>query len=150
MSDAPAKPRVVIDTNLFVSGLLNTQGHPFALMESLRAQAVTLMMSDEQRAELGDILSRPRLVTRYHLSQSDAQALLALVDSTCIRVPLDHPLPVAVRDPKDEAILATALEGDADYLVTGDEDLLSLNGESALGALKIVTVRDFLQDHTPR
>jgi len=51
---------------------------------------------------------------------------------------------VAVRDVKDEKILASAIEGAADYLVTGDADLLILNGNPALGTLKIVTVRDFL------
>lgn len=49
-----------------------------------------------------------------------------------------------VRDPKDVMILASALSGRAHYIVTGDDDLLSLDGAPALGALRIVTVRDFL------
>lgn len=53
-------------------------------------------------------------------------------------------LPVAVRDVKDEKILASAVDGTVDYLVTGDIDLLILNGNPALGVLKIVTVRDFI------
>jgi hypothetical protein len=51
---------------------------------------------------------------------------------------------VRVRDPKDEQILGTALASDADYLVTGDEDLLELAGDPRLGTLTIVTVVDFL------
>ena len=53
-------------------------------------------------------------------------------------------LPVHVRDPKDAKILALALGGNADYLVTGDDDLLVLNGDPRLGKLQIVTVHTFL------
>ena len=45
---------------------------------------------------------------------------------------------------KAETVLATALAGIADYLVTGDQDLLVLDGDPAIGALRIVTVREFL------
>jgi predicted nucleic acid-binding protein len=52
-------------------------------------------------------------------------------------------VPVAVRDVKDIHLLAAALGGDADYLVTGDDNLLVLNGDPALGWLRIVTVRTY-------
>jgi len=53
-------------------------------------------------------------------------------------------VPVSVRDPKDDIVLATALTGEADFLVTGDVDLLVLNGHPAFGDLRIVVVREFL------
>lgn len=60
------------------------------------------------------------------------------------RVDLLPVLPVSVRDPKDEHILAAALGGEADYLVTGDQDLLVLAGDPRLGSLQIVTVAAFM------
>ena len=135
---------MVIDTNLFVSGLLNKHGQPFVLLEVWRARQFTLLMSDEQRAELEDVLARPRLIKRYHLSPSEAEALLALVDRLSQHVILSGNLAIAVRDVKDEIILASAMEGSADYLITGDDDLLTLNGNPELGNLRIVCVRDFL------
>ncbi len=138
------KLRVVIDTNLFVSGLLSKQGQPFMLLDAWRAKKFVLIMSDEQRAELEDVLARPRLIKRYHLSTSEAAALLALVDRQSLRVALPSALPVAVRDVKDEMILASAVGGTANYLVTGDDDLLTLNEYPALGMLSIIPVRDFL------
>jgi len=54
-------------------------------------------------------------------------------------------LPVVVRDPKDEKLLACALHGRADYLVSGDRDLLELDGNLALGMLRILTARDFVE-----
>ncbi|MGH2615596.1 MAG: PIN domain-containing protein [Thermomicrobiales bacterium] len=53
-------------------------------------------------------------------------------------------IPVPLRDPNDEQILAAALGGDADYLVTGDNDLLDRQGDPRLSTLKIVTAAQFL------
>jgi hypothetical protein len=53
-------------------------------------------------------------------------------------------IPVAVRDPEDVHLLAAALGGNAAYLVTGDADLPILNGDPALGPLRIVAARAFL------
>lgn len=52
-------------------------------------------------------------------------------------------VPVTVRDTKDIHLRAAALGGNADYLITGDDDLLVLNGDPALGRLRIVTVRTY-------
>lgn len=49
-----------------------------------------------------------------------------------------------LRDPKDVHILAAALNGGADYLVTGDDDLLEHQNDPRLGTLRIVTVARFL------
>jgi predicted nucleic acid-binding protein len=54
------------------------------------------------------------------------------------------PVPVPVRDPSDEHILALAITGNADYLVTGDDDLLTLAGDPRLPGLQIVTFVAFL------
>jgi predicted nucleic acid-binding protein len=51
----------------------------------------------------------------------------------------------SVRDPDDELLLRVAIGGEADYLVTGDNDLLVLAANEVRGALQIVTPRDFLE-----
>lgn len=145
MRNESALLRVVVDTNLFVSGLINTRGQPYQLLESLRRGAFTVLLSTEQRAELVRVLHRRRLLHRYHLPTDERDALLALLETIAVPIALHSSPPVAVRDMKDEIILATALDGNADYLITGDEDLLTLNGDPALGLLKIVTVREFLE-----
>jgi len=50
-----------------------------------------------------------------------------------------------VRDAKDEVILAPALGGRADYLVTGDEDLLVLRGSAEIGSLRILRARELVE-----
>ncbi len=145
MTSLRRKPlRVVVDTNLFISGLIIKSGHPHDLLSHWRKQSFVLLTSEQQRDELIDVLTRPKIVENYPLSKKEIAAILFLIDTTSIRVEPKGKLPVEVRDPKDEKILAVALSGNAGYLVTGDKDLLVLNGASKLGNLKILTVREFL------
>ena len=144
MTEESRRIRVVVDTNQFVSGAISTQGNSFILLEAIRLRRVTLLISQEQRGELADVLSRRRLRERFGVSAEVRGRILTLVDTAGVRVPLALPVPMDVRDPKDVMILASALSGRAHYIVTGDDDLLSLDGAPALGALRIVTVRDFL------
>jgi putative PIN family toxin of toxin-antitoxin system len=59
-------------------------------------------------------------------------------------LPLDA-LPIHSRDAKDDIMLACAISGNCDYLITGDDDLLILNGRPELGMLKIIKAAEFLR-----
>lgn len=134
----------VVDTNILVSGLLRPEGQPRRLLRVWSERAFTLLVSPTLVAEYQRILARPRLRVRYGLDPAAAQALLDQIERHGALVTPRAPLPVAVRDPKDEMVLVAALGGSADYLVTGDDDLLTLAGDPRLGALRIVTARAFL------
>jgi predicted nucleic acid-binding protein len=71
-------------------------------------------------------------------------SLLRRLAVQAILVLPNNELPLPVRDVKDEPILAAAFGGQADYIVTGDKDLLVLDGDPRLGKLRIVTARAFL------
>jgi putative PIN family toxin of toxin-antitoxin system len=143
MSESSAKPAATVDTNVFVSGIIFRRGNPFALRLALRRGAFVLVLSDEQYDELTNVFHRSTIVERYDIDRGDLAELLgALADTP--RVEPIASLPVLVRDRKDDKILAAALGGGADYLVTGDKDLLALAGDPRLGSLKIVTVVEFL------
>ena len=143
MTPPSATPRAVVDTNLIVSGVILARGNPHALLAAWREGAFHLIFSTKQYVELVDVLSCPKLVERYGL---EADELAALFDglSAIPRIESIAPLPLIVRDPKDEFLLATALAADATHLVSGDNDLLVLKGDPRLGALQIVTVIEFL------
>jgi putative PIN family toxin of toxin-antitoxin system len=146
MSNAPSQlRRIVVDINLFVSGLISPLGQPHQLITHFRQDAFLLLISEQLRAELEEVLRRERLAVRFGLTEEDRNNFLLLVDTKSVRVNPRARLPVSVRDPKDEIVLATALGGRADYLVTGDDDLLVLNGHPRIGTLQIVTVRSFLE-----
>ena len=144
MGTEPRLPRVVIDTNLFVSGAISPRGLPHRLLQAWRTGAFTLLISAEQRAEVQEVLSRPEIARRYNLSEEAKAHLLFLIDTLALQATLRQRLPIHVRDPKDDHLLAAALGGKADYLVTGDADLLTLDRDPKLPHLRILSVRPFL------
>jgi len=133
----------VVDTNLVVGGLLSRRGAAYRLLEAWRADAFILLYSDRILEEYADVLPRPKFA-RYGVTPEIIAGFLAGLVARGRRVTPRRRLPVAVRDPKDEMVLAAALGGRADYLVTRDQDLLALRSEPKLGTLQIVTVQEFL------
>jgi len=143
MTQPVPKPRAVVDTNLFVSGAIFKRGNPHAILTAWRDSAFVLILGTSQHREIADVFSRPKLIDRFRLTAHELADLLAHLD----RAPRIEPtaeIRIYVRDPKDEHILAAALDGKADYLVTGDKDLLVLREDQHLDTLKIVTVAEFL------
>ena len=138
-----ARPSAVVDTNLFVSAAILSQGNPHRLFRAWQAATFVVITWHEQQDELVRALRRPR-ITKYGVTEAEIGSLARrLASEATLVVPLE-PLPLPVRDAKDEHILGIALAGKADYLVTGDDDLLVLAGDPRLGDLKMVTAAEFL------
>jgi len=134
---------VVADTDLYVSATIIRRGGHFVLVEAWRGGAIRLLTSPEQPDELDRALRRPRMM-KYNVTESDIEGLLDRLATTVEVIVLESRPPLSVRDPRDEHILALALAGNADFLVTGDNDLLVLAEDPRLGELRIVTVAAFL------
>ena len=143
MSNKKRRPRVAIDTNVFVSGLISSRGAPGQLLDMLKDGAITIVVGIAQQDELQDVLRRPLLRDKYSIPSERIEELLDLVDE--IQSPSEPPQDViVVRDPDDQEILQTAVAARVDYLVTGGEDLLVLAEEPSLTPLRIVNPRDFV------
>jgi putative PIN family toxin of toxin-antitoxin system len=144
MRNSFALLKAVVDTNLFVSASILQRGTPHELLGAWERSAFTLLTSVDQRGEERRTLSRPKFAS-YGVSPVQVRSLLSRMLNQAVDVSPVEQLPVAVRDVKDRPILAAALGGGADYLVTGDDDLLVLAGDPRLGSLRIVTARAFLE-----
>lgn len=129
---------VVVDTNVFVSGLIVEKGLPHQLIKLLEEGLFLLIISQKMRDELEEVLYRAKFSA--FLSEDKLSKFFRMIDIISTIVSPHTIVPIEVRDPKDQKVLATALGGKADYLVTGDEDLLDLKNNPKLGKLKIVTV----------
>ena len=136
--------RVVVDTNLFVSGSILKRGNPFEVLEAWRQQRFVLLISSALQTEIAEVLIRPEIKEKYHLTDQEVEDTLRLLRTDALLTSPAPTLPVALRDPKDEKVLALAIGGKADYLVTGDEDLLSVQGNPDLRGLRIVRPTAFL------
>lgn len=139
-----SKLQAVLDTNVLVSGVIVPQGNSGQLLDAWQRDAFALVTSPRLIAEFERVLHRARIRRKYQVIE---EQIVGLIESLRLaarqEAPLDT-LPIRSRDPKDDPFLAVALAAHADYLVTGDDDLLSLDGAPALGTLRIVTVRAFL------
>ena len=116
--------RVVLDTNVLVSGLAYPASTPGRIVGSWRQGALAVVLSRHILDELSRVL--PRLNHRLTLSKTE---IADLVDIISLEVDLVEPKPVkknAVRDISDNPIPGTLLASKADYLITGDHDLLVL------------------------
>ena len=134
--------RAVIDTNVLVSGLLVAEGPPRQVLDAWLDGRFTLVTSPYQLEELTHVLAYPRVAERIRLAPAELAAILSGLMTLAVVTPGDLQRPGATRDPKDDAIVACAEEGEAAYIVSGDHDLLSL-GETR--GFQAVTPRRFLE-----
>jgi len=113
------KRRIVVDTNLWIRALL---GGPATLpvLEAWQAGKFIVLISQPLIAELETVVQRPRL--KKSIDSAQARALVEqlrwrgqLVEANVV--------PPRCRDPKDHPVLATAISGQADAIVSGDGDL---------------------------
>ncbi len=133
--------RVVLDTNVFVSSLLVKAGLPAQVLDAWRERRYLLLISPPLMAEIAATLRYPRIRRRYRIAGEDVVGLLDLLERDAILVTGEAEVGGAVpEDPADEMVLACALDGLADLIVSGDSHLLDL-GEYA--GVPILTVRQF-------
>ncbi len=120
--------RVLVDTNLFIAYLLKPRDDSLValLLEAVVDGRVTLLMPAALLQEIEETIKRKP----YLLAIIDAERLhrfLTLLQSLCEEIPLiTEAIPPITRDVKDDYLIAYAVVGQADYLVSGDKDLLEL------------------------
>ncbi|MGD0293447.1 MAG: putative toxin-antitoxin system toxin component, PIN family [Terracidiphilus sp.] len=119
MSLASTRWRVVVDTNVLVSGLL-FGGKPEAILDLALDRAFLLLTSPAMESELIRVLTR-----KFDISSAGVTGIIALIRSSSESVHTGTKLKLC-RDESDNRVLECALEGGASYIVTGDRDLLSL------------------------
>ncbi len=121
-------PRIVLDTNVLLSGIAYPASIPGKILAAWRNGSVEVLLSDYILDELRRVL--PRLVHRHGLSATEMDDL---VDALSIQAEIIEPRPAVeprLRDTADELVLDTLLTAlhasNSDYLVTGDKDLLAV------------------------
>jgi uncharacterized protein len=137
-------PRVVLDTNVVLSALLLAQGRLARLRLAWQQATLHPLVSKTTAEELMRALTYPK----FKLTVEDQQELLAdyLPYCTTIVMPAKPPKTPPCRDSFDVAFLQLAAVGKADYLVTGDKDLLSLTGRIGCPIVKAEELLTFLEN----
>jgi len=135
------RERVVIDTNVLISGLLSTESTPAHAVEKAVTTA-QLVATLETLRELIQKLHSPKFDRYVRRERRDAlmERVASLVEIIDVLQAIR-----ACRDPKDDKFLEAAVNGRADVIVTGDRDLLNL---TPFRGIAIVTPAGYLARET--
>ena len=128
--------KVVIDTNILVSGLLSPFGAPAHIVRMMVSGAFDICYDARILAEYEEVLSRPK----FAFTKEEISGILGYIEYFGYPVaanPLDSPL----RDASDEPFLEVAISGGAEYLLTGN---ISHYPPAARHGVRVLTVAQFL------
>ncbi len=128
--------RVVLDTNVLVSAIIS-DGKPRELLKKGIANQFIIVTSDLILQELATVLRRPKFKTN---EKEIRRTTLALIRSAHV-IKVKSKFAAVKKDPKDDKIINTAYDGNADVIVTGDSHLLNLK---SFREIKITTVEKML------
>src|SRR5262245_50855991 len=134
--------RVVADTNIVVSGLM-WRGNSRRILDAARAGDLQLLTTIPLLAELEDVLGREKFATRLasaavtpHELVLGYAALASIIDPAEIE-------PVVLADPDDDAVIACAVAGHSEAIVSGDSHLLDLKQYQGI---RIVTAAELVAE----
>lgn len=137
---------VLVDTNVWVSTLINPHGYPARLKAAWAQGQFEAVVSILLLDELAEVLARPRIRIKYGLDDQEISEFLRLLAARSRRVTPQGQLHVC-RDPDDDLILETALLGQASYAVSRDDDMKrnqDLIAQMEAHGVKVLSVQQFV------
>lgn len=121
--------RVVLDSNVFISGLMLPQSIPGKIISAWHGRQFDLVLSEPMLIEIGHVLSYPKISRRTGWDDATITRYVALLRFEAEIVNITGIAADVPNDPNDAPILATFIASKADCLVSGDDDLLRLAGQ---------------------
>jgi putative PIN family toxin of toxin-antitoxin system len=136
------RPRLVIDTNVFVSGLISAEGLPAQILRAVQGKRAVHVVSDPIVEEYLRVLDYPRIRKFKKITDAFVADIAAYLVYQTGRVELRSRIRMSP-DPDDDVFLNTAVDGRATLLVTGDKmDLLALR---RVDGIPIVSAREAVE-----
>jgi putative PIN family toxin of toxin-antitoxin system len=129
--------RFVVDNNILLSALLVKNSAPFQVISKIEERDV-ILYSEETLLELNQVLSRKKFIKYFAIEEKQAFIFKLLEKAELVEI--EESINIC-RDPKDDKFLELAVSGKADFIITGDQDLLVLN---PFRNIEIITAKDFL------
>lgn len=132
----------MVDTNIIVSGLITTTTPPALILDAVQNKKAILLVSDEVVIEYLRVLEYPHIRKYKKITEEAVRDLASLFIEESERVEILSPIKKS-RDPDDDKFLSLAIEGKADFIITGDKaDLLSLK---EIKGIPILTAREAVE-----
>jgi uncharacterized protein len=127
--------KIVIDSNVWISLCMSKKLED--LEEIIIKKSIILMYSDKLISEITGVISRPKF--RKYFAENISELLIYFFNTYGILIEITSNILIC-RDPDDNFLLNLAVDGNADYLITDDKDLLILE---KINNTKIITIADF-------
>jgi putative PIN family toxin of toxin-antitoxin system len=127
--------KVIIDTNVWISFLIGK--HLKGLHRIIASGTIQIITCNEQIVELSEVFQKPKI--RKFFTPYQINEFFELLDDCALIVELKSEVDIC-RDPKDNYLLALAIDGEANYIITGDKDLLILR---SVGFARIISYKEF-------
>ena len=137
--------RIVIDTNILVSAILTPKGNPAKILKLVLDRKLNLIISPAILEEIQLVLSYPRLVRlikKNKITMKEVYSFLEKMSKVAVITPGKLVIDAIPDDPADNKILACGLEGEADYIISGDHHLTDLK---IFQGIKIINPSTFLK-----
>ena len=131
--------KIVIDANLFASALIKPESNPGRILDLVKQNQVELILSPAIIREIKRILLYPRLQKYHHKTAQEIDAYFEDVLMFAWIVEGEKTVDIIKDDPSDNKYLACAYEGEADYIVSGDNHLLDLETYQGIAIIKANT-----------
>lgn len=133
--------KAVIDTNGFVSGTIKKDSNPGKILKAWREGRFILVSSKPIVSEVEKVLRYPRIKEKYNLTEEDVRDVITNISTDAIVTPGKLKMSGVSQDPDDDKFITCAIEGRADYIVSGDNDLLKIKKHKWI---RLVTPKEFL------
>jgi uncharacterized protein len=140
--------RVTLDTNVLVSAFISKRGHSADVLDLIVTfDEITLILSNAILEEFMDVMGRKEVAARFDYSKTDITRFEASIRDVAEIVAVRSSLKAVREDPDDDIVVNTAIDGRADYIVSGDRHLRELK---RFQEVRIVSPRAFLTILTKR
>ena len=136
------KIRAVIDTNVLVSGVISPKGAPRKILDLARKEVFKAVSSVSINHEILDVLHRDYIYSKYNVTEEIIDDISVFLYEGTFLTEDHYKVSKVKKDPEDNKFIACALEGEADYVISGDDHLLGLKHYRGI---QIVDVKDFLK-----
>ena len=127
--------RAVFDANLYVSALLKPASKPAQILQLVHDRKVQLLLSSKILSEVKTVLLYPRLQRLHQRSEEQVDDLLRKLAKIAVLTPGELALDIVHSDPTDNKYVECAIEGEADFIVSGDRHLTDLKDFQGISIL---------------
>ena len=137
--------KIVLDTNVLVSALINPHGKPAQILNYVFENKIRLFTSPSIIEELERVLSYPKLVKRHGLVKEELKEFVFDLLSIMSLVEEKETIEVIMEDPSDNKYLSCAFNTKADFIVSGDVHLLNLKEYEGIPIITLAQLLEIME-----